>query len=129
MKLTTAARTAALSLAGGREQGVQELRVREPAAYGAGVQDLVAGVRSLRPAATGAGLIDQIRGLEDLKSAAAAAQARLSIAFDHLERQRQAGAGVPAAEQGQGVAAQIALARRESPTRGGPVAQALSLLP
>jgi X-X-X-Leu-X-X-Gly heptad repeat protein len=121
MKLTTAARTAALSLAGVREQwagaGVQDLAagVEDLAA---GVQDLVAGVRSLRPGATGAGLIDQIRGLEDLKSAAAAAQARLSIAFDHLERQRQAGAGVPAAEQGQGVAAQIALARRESPNRG-----------
>ncbi|KNH11724.1 hypothetical protein ACU18_18860, partial [Arthrobacter sp. ZBG10] len=95
---TTPSGTAAFHGAGvqGIVAGAGSVR---PAAHGAGVPDLVAGVRSLRPATTGAGLINQIRGLEDLKSAAAAAQARLSIAFDHLERQRQAGAGVPAAEQ------------------------------
>ncbi|MBD1594426.1 DUF222 domain-containing protein, partial [Arthrobacter sp. S1_S22] len=35
------------------------------------------------------------------------------------QRQEQAAAGVPAKEQGTGVAAQVALARRESPARGG----------
>ncbi|MET4096657.1 DUF222 domain-containing protein [Arthrobacter sp. UYCu712] len=67
----------------------------------------------------GAGLIDQVRDLEDLKSAATALQARSTAAFDTAQRRGQAAAGMPAAECGTGVAAQIALARRESPARGG----------
>ncbi|MGY2746328.1 hypothetical protein ACVWZ8_003445 [Arthrobacter sp. UYCu723] len=67
----------------------------------------------------GAGLIDQLRQLEDLKSAAAALQARIAVAFDLSQRRTQRAQGVPAAELGAGVAAQIALARRESPARGG----------
>ena len=66
-----------------------------------------------------AALIDQIRELEDQKSALAARQARLSVAFDLLQRREQADAGMPADELGAGVAAQIALARRESPAKGG----------
>src|SRR6476660_8544884 len=69
-------------------------------------------------AADGAGLIDQIRGLEELKCFAGARQAEAAVAFDLSQRREQADAGVPAAEQGAGVAAQIALARRESPARG-----------
>ncbi|PVZ56732.1 HNH endonuclease [Arthrobacter sp. H-02-3] len=65
-----------------------------------------------------AALIDEIRDLEDLKSAAAAQQARLSVAFDALQRREQAAAGVPADKLGAGVGAQIALARRESPAKG-----------
>ncbi|MGN7201555.1 HNH endonuclease [Arthrobacter sp. SAFR-044] len=68
--------------------------------------------------ADGAGMIEQIRGLEDLKSLAGARQAEISVAFDLSQRREQAAAGVPAEEQGSGVAAQIALARRESPARG-----------
>ncbi len=63
-------------------------------------------------------LIDAIRALESIKAAAAAAQARLSVAFDVAEQERQARLGVPAHRRGRGVAEQIALARRESPTRG-----------
>jgi hypothetical protein len=63
-------------------------------------------------------LIDQIRGLEDLKSAIAGLQARAAVAFDMAQRREQAVAGVPPSELCQGVAAQIALARRESPNRG-----------
>ena len=66
-----------------------------------------------------AGLIAEIRELEDEKSALSARQARLSVAFDLVQRREQAAAGVPAAELGAGVAAQIALARRESPAKGG----------
>ncbi|MHA7294536.1 HNH endonuclease [Arthrobacter sp. HLT1-21] len=65
-----------------------------------------------------AGLIDQLRGLEDLKSAIAGVQARIAVAFDVSERQIQADAGVPATEQGNSVGALVALARRESPSRG-----------
>lgn len=62
--------------------------------------------------------IEQIAALEQLKSAAAARQARLSVAFDSSQRARQRANGVPAAKVGRGVADQIALARRDSPTRG-----------
>ena len=66
-----------------------------------------------------AALIDQIRDLEDLKSAMAARQARLAVAFDLLQRREQAAAGIPAEKLGAGIGAQIALARRESPAKGG----------
>nr|WP_306971162.1 HNH endonuclease signature motif containing protein [Arthrobacter oryzae] len=68
--------------------------------------------------ADGAGMIDQLRGLEDLKCLAGAQQAEVAVAFDRQQRQVQAAAGVPAGEQGAGVAAQVALARRESPAKG-----------
>lgn len=83
------------------------------------VQELISSVRGLRLASDSAGLIDQLRGLEDLKSAVAGIQARVAVAFDAAQRRAQSDAGVPAGELGQGVAAQIALARRESPSRGG----------
>jgi hypothetical protein len=69
--------------------------------------------------ADGAGMVDQLRELEDLKSVAAAKQADIAVAFDLFQRRVQAAAGVPADEQGAGVGPQIALARRESPARGG----------
>ncbi|WP_240690118.1 HNH endonuclease signature motif containing protein [Arthrobacter sp. PAMC25564] len=78
-------------------------------------------IRSLaaaRPSGDGAGMIDQLRDLEDLKSAAAALQARIAVAFDAEQRSDQSRAGVPADQLGAGIAAQIALARRESPPRG-----------
>ncbi|GGF48359.1 HNH endonuclease [Marmoricola endophyticus] len=62
--------------------------------------------------------IDQIGLLEQIKSAASAAQARITVAFDASQRSLAAARGVPAAKQGQGVADQVALARRESPHRG-----------
>ena len=82
------------------------------------MQDLIAAAGSLRLSADSAGLIDQLAGLEDLKCVIAGLQARIAVAFDAAQRRGQARAGVPAAEWGQGVAAQIALARRESPNRG-----------
>ncbi|CAM3041154.1 hypothetical protein PSET11_02894 [Arthrobacter ulcerisalmonis] len=85
---------------------------------GTTVGQLISGVTALIPATTNAGLIDQLRELEDLNSAAAGAQARLSVTFDLRERRVQADAGVSPADQGQGVAAQISLARRDSPARG-----------
>ncbi|MFJ4207506.1 DUF222 domain-containing protein [Paenarthrobacter sp. NPDC089675] len=64
------------------------------------------------------GLIDQLRVLEDMKSAISALQAKITVAFDLAQRREQAESGVPVADQGRGVAAQIALARRESPNKG-----------
>ena len=71
------------------------------------------------PPTDSAGIIDRIRELEDWKSAASAEQARLAVAFDLLQRREQARLGVPAEKLGAGIGAQIALARRESPARGG----------
>lgn len=85
---------------------------------GSEVGELLAVLGSFRVSADSAGLIDQIRGLENAKSAIAALQAKASVAFDLAQRREQAAAGVPVSEQGQGVAAQLALARRESPNRG-----------
>lgn len=64
-------------------------------------------------------LIDGIAALERLKAAAAARQARLAVALDTARRQSEAAAGVPSPRRGRGVAAEIALARRDSPVRGG----------
>lgn len=64
-------------------------------------------------------LIGAIAALERLKSVAAARQARLSAAFDAARRREEQAAGVPAKRRGRGVATEIALARRDSPARGG----------
>ncbi len=71
------------------------------------------------PHADEAGLIARIAGLERVKSAAAAGQARAAVALDALRRSNEADAGVPAAQRGRGVAGEVALARRDSPARGG----------
>ena len=82
------------------------------------VTDVARSLAAVRPSGGSAGLIGQLRDLEDLKSAAAALQARITVAFDVLQRREQRDLGVPTAELGAGVAAQIALARRESPAKG-----------
>jgi hypothetical protein len=84
--------------------------------------------------ADNAGLIDQVRAYENVKCWAAGQQARLSVAFEARLRQEQADLGAPAGrgtlraedlgkdrtkEHGLGAAEQIALARGESPHRGG----------
>ena len=65
-----------------------------------------------------AGRIDLIRALEELTCAATAAPAAVTVELDRSQRAIQSDRGVPAAQQGRGVAAQVALARRESPHRG-----------
>ncbi|WP_216656513.1 HNH endonuclease [Nocardioides marmotae] len=62
--------------------------------------------------------IDSITALEDLVRVATAAQAALARELDAAQREVQARAGVPAAVRGRGVAAQVALARKESHHRG-----------
>lgn len=89
-------------------------------AWGA-VPDVAGWVESLS-AHDGAALgdaerIDQLRLLESLKGAAAAAQARLTEAFDRSQR-AAAPPLKPVAEVSRSIASQVALARRESPARG-----------
>jgi hypothetical protein len=83
------------------------------------VADVLALLAAVPIAEDGPGKIDQMREFEDVKSAVAAKQARIAVAYDREVRREQAAAGVPADELGAGVGAEIALARRESPTRGG----------
>lgn len=64
-------------------------------------------------------LIEQIDEFKLLKSAAAAGQARAAAALDARRRADESTAGVPRAKQGQGVAAEVALARRDPPSCGG----------
>jgi hypothetical protein len=71
------------------------------------------------PHADEAALIEQIAWLERVKSAAAAGQARAAAALDEKRRADEAAAGVPTAKQGRGVAGEVALARQDSPARGG----------
>ena len=56
--------------------------------------------------------VDQLRLLEELKGAAAAAQARVTSDFARSQVEADP------AQDGRGVAAQVALARRDSPHRG-----------
>ncbi|BBZ76154.1 HNH endonuclease [Mycolicibacterium anyangense] len=64
-------------------------------------------------------LVERIAALERLKAAAAAGQARLAAALDASRRAAEEATGVPAAKRGRGVGAEVALARRDSPARGG----------
>lgn len=64
------------------------------------------------------GLVDLLRQLERLSCAAAGLQAVAAVELDTSQRAAHAAAGVPRDRQGRGVAAQIGLARRESPHRG-----------
>jgi hypothetical protein len=66
-----------------------------------------------------AALVARIAELEAVKSAAAAAQVHATAALDAARRSAEAARGVPAAKRGRGLAAEIALARRDAPNRGG----------
>lgn len=73
----------------------------------------------MSPELDDAGLIDAIAGLERLKGAAAAVQARFTVAFKASQLETQKQAGVRRDDLGKGIGAQVALARHESPHRGG----------
>ncbi|WP_059019152.1 HNH endonuclease [Mycobacterium sp. M26] len=64
-------------------------------------------------------LVERIAALERLKAAAAAGQARLAVALDASRRAADEAAGIPVARRGKGVGAEVALARRDAPARGG----------
>lgn len=64
-------------------------------------------------------MVHGIAELERLKAAAAAGQARLTAALDAARRSAEEAAGVPVRKRGRGLASEVALARRDSPARGG----------
>ncbi|GGU38483.1 HNH endonuclease [Nocardioides albus] len=63
-------------------------------------------------------LVDWITRLEEVKCVAEAVQAEAAVRLEDAVRTRQAEAGVPARKLGEGVASQVALARRISPAKG-----------
>ena len=67
---------------------------------------------------TGAQLCDLLTSLELAKNAAAAAQARVSVTAADTLRQESLDRGVAPSRADQGISAQVALARRESPHAG-----------
>ncbi|MGA8847222.1 MAG: DUF222 domain-containing protein [Nocardioides sp.] len=83
------------------------------------MEGIKAQVRDLpSPALSDADRVDLLRSLEELKCITEAAQAALSADLAESQVAQAAAAGVPAPRRSRGVAAQIALARRESPHRG-----------
>ena len=70
------------------------------------------------PGASEAELVDWIARLEEVKCRAEAVQAEAAVRLEEAARARQAEAGVTARKLGEGVASQIALARRVSPAKG-----------
>jgi hypothetical protein len=63
-------------------------------------------------------LVDHLTAMERLKSGIAAAQARVTATLAEVRDQAEAAAGVPADRRGRGLAAEVGLARQESPVRG-----------
>ncbi|MFD7074395.1 DUF222 domain-containing protein [Nocardioides sp. NPDC059952] len=70
------------------------------------------------PGASEGELVDWISRLEAVKCTAEAVQAEAAVRLEEALRERQSEAGVPARKLGEGVASQVALARRVSPERG-----------
>ncbi|MEU4452590.1 DUF222 domain-containing protein [Nocardioides sp. NPDC023903] len=70
------------------------------------------------PGASESELVDWLAGLEEIKCTAEAVQAEAAVRLDEAVRARQVEAGVPARKLGEGVASQVALARRVSPEKG-----------
>ncbi|MEJ7831716.1 MAG: DUF222 domain-containing protein [Nocardioides sp.] len=76
--------------------------------------------------------IDQIRMLEVLKATAAAAQAKVTRAFEASQLAQQRAAGVPQARRGRGIGDQVALARGVPASQGSRhlgLAKALAEMP
>lgn len=90
----------------------------DPALTAAGIRRLHARLVSGELPTGSAGLVDLLGALEDLRSGIAGVQAETTVRFDAARRAEQAAAGVPARRQGQGIAAEVALARRDSPHQG-----------
>jgi hypothetical protein len=70
------------------------------------------------PGASEGELVDWISRLEEIKCTAEAVQAEAAVRLEEAVRARQVEAGIPARKLGEGVASQIALARRVSPEKG-----------
>ncbi len=80
--------------------------------------EVAGGLVALGDGASDVELTERIRVLEVLKNAASAVQARAAVKLRKLREEEQRAAGRPTAKTAGSVAAEVALARRESPHRG-----------
>src|SRR5699024_11636810 len=71
----------------------------------------------LDPADTEAQLIDRIRRVKDVMAAMTAVQAEDAAELEALRHENEKARGVPKARRGNGLAAEIGLARGQSPAR------------
>lgn len=92
-------------------QGGAPLATADVAAFAAVLAQLPA-------AGSEADNIDRIRMLEELKAVCAAVQARETVALYESRVAAEAARGIPASRRGRGVASEVALARRVSPSQG-----------
>ncbi len=83
------------------------------------INTVVVALAGIKRDLTDADRIDVIGALENLKSACAAAQAKVTADLDRSRRAERAEQGVPKAKRSIGIAAEVGLARRESPNKGG----------
>ncbi|MGC5615702.1 HNH endonuclease [Georgenia sp. Z1491] len=68
--------------------------------------------------ASEADAVDQIQFLEELKAVAAAGQAMATADLARMRAEDEADRGVPAGQRARGLMAEVALARKEAPTKG-----------
>lgn len=83
------------------------------------LQSQLSHLRGMAVAGDDTARVEQIGLLEDLKRSASAFQARVTAALVASQRAAQVAQGVPTDRAHRGVAEQVALARKESPHRGG----------
>lgn len=98
------------------DPGPQSLDLSGPAL--AVMEGFTRWVAALPPALSEGENLGRITALETLKNACAATQARETVTFDESRRNAEAARGIPARDRGRGVASEVALARRVSPSQG-----------
>src|SRR5699024_9461088 len=82
------------------------------------VADVRAALAALAQPDSAAEAVEQIQQLEAIKATAAAQQARAAALLEQYRLNDEALRGVPKARWGKGLAAEIGLARGDSPARG-----------
>lgn len=105
----------------GRRLGTQPGAAAPDALQAGGIETMrlrLVSALELSSALDDRGCLESIRALEELACTVSAVQAELAVRLDTSVREQAATHGVPAAQQGRGVAAQVAFARRVSPHRG-----------
>ncbi|MGJ0118352.1 DUF222 domain-containing protein [Williamsia sp. MIQD14] len=83
------------------------------------LQSFLSRLTDVPDAADEATAIDRISLLESIKAGCAAAQAVETMRLEELRVEAESAVGVPAARQGRGLAAEVALARKASGSAGG----------
>jgi hypothetical protein len=83
------------------------------------LREVLRTVRDLDGCGTDSERVEALTLLEQIIGAAGGAQVRITADFAESQEQAQRDAGVPEDKIGKGIAAQVALAKRESPAKAG----------